>query len=271
MESFRVATLNIWNRFGPWEERLAAIRAGFASVAPDILGMQEVLRLAPGEGDGLDQGLAVAPDGWHVAYARATGERWYGNAALSRWPIVRAESFDLPRCGTDEKRSLLFAEIDAPFARVPLFVTHLNWKLDDGHVRAAQLREVVARIESIAGDVEGRRGFPAVLVGDLNAEPEADEIRYLRGLTSLDGERRVYFQDAFGLAGDGSPGFTFARKNPFAAPLREPDRRIDYILVRGRHERFAGEPIDARVCFDEPVDGTYASDHFGVVATLRVS
>jgi len=62
-----------------------------------------------------------------------------------------------------------------------------------------------------------------------------------------------------------------ARRNPFAAPLREPDRRIDYIFVRGRDERFVGEPLEARVCFDQPVDGTFPSDHFGVVATLRVA
>jgi endonuclease/exonuclease/phosphatase family metal-dependent hydrolase len=270
MQSLRVATLNIWNRFGPWEQRLAAIRAGVASVAPDILGMQEVLRLPPDEGDGLDQALAVAPAGWHIAYSRARDERWYGNAAISRWPIGRTECFELPRCGSDERRTLLFAEVEAPFARIPFFVTHLNWKLDDGETRAAQLREIVARIDAIAPDAGGG-AFPAVLVGDLNAEPEADEIRFLRGLASLGGGKRVYFQDAFALAGDGSPGFTYARRNPFAAPLREPDRRIDYVLVRGRHERFVGEPLDARVCFDEPVAGTYPSDHFGVVATLRVS
>ena len=115
-----------------------------------------------------------------------------------------------------------------------------------------------------------REAFPAVLVGDFNAEPEADEIRFLRGLTSLGGSKRVFFQDAFALAGDGSPGFTFARRNPFAAPLREPDRRIDYVFVHGRDERLRGEPLTAAVCFDAPVDGTYPSDHFGVVTDLRV-
>src|SRR5579883_1619418 len=220
MKTVRVATLNIWNRFGPWEQRLVAIRAGVAAIDPDVIGLQEVLRLEPNEGDGLDQSVAVAPAGYHVAYARAHDERWYGNAVASRWPIARAEAFELPRCGTDERRTLLYADVRAPFGSLPFFVTHLNWRFDDGHVRAAQLREIVARIDALAPPAEG--AFPAVLAGDLNAEPDADEIRFLRGLTSLGGGPRVHFQDAFALAGDGSPGFTFSRKNPFAAPLREP-------------------------------------------------
>ncbi len=267
MSALRVATLNVWNRFGPWAERLVAIRAQLGELAPDVVGLQEVLRLDRGEGDGLDQAAVLAEGfGYHTAYGRARDQRWYGNAVLSRWPIARAMQFDLPRCGTDEKRVLLFAEIDAPFGRLPLFVTHLNWKFEDGHVREAQVREIAARVEALRAP----DGFPAVLVGDFNAEPEADEIRFLRGLTSLGGERRVFFQDAFAVAGDGSPGATFARRNPFAAPLREPDRRIDYVFVHGRDERFRGEPLEARVVFDAPVGGTFASDHFGVLATLRV-
>jgi endonuclease/exonuclease/phosphatase family metal-dependent hydrolase len=266
MKRLRVATLNIWNRFGPWQERLAAIRAGVAEIDPDLLGLQEVVRLDPGVGDDLDQAALIAEGfGYHVAYSRARDERWYGNAALSRWPIARSHVFELPRGGTDERRTLLHTEIESPFGRIPFFVTHLNWKFDDGHVRAAQLREIVLRIESLAKP----DAFPAILVGDLNAEPDADEIRFLRGLTSLDSRRCVYFQDAFALSGDGSNGATYSRRNPFAAPLREPDRRIDYVLVRGRDERFRGEPIEAKVCFDAPVGGTFPSDHFGVVATLR--
>ena len=54
MSALRVATLNVWNRFGPWAERLVAIRAQLGELAPDGVGLQEVLRLDRGEGDGLD-------------------------------------------------------------------------------------------------------------------------------------------------------------------------------------------------------------------------
>ena len=47
-------------------------------------------------------------------------------------------------------------------------------------------------------------------------------------------------------------------------------RRIDYVFVRcGDH----GPTLDVSACariFDEPVDGVWASDHFGVVADLTV-
>jgi endonuclease/exonuclease/phosphatase family metal-dependent hydrolase len=269
-DTLRVATLNIWNRAGPWDERLQAIRAGMRVLQPDVIGLQEVIRLAPEFGDGLDQASAIAEGlGYEVAYGRAHDELFLGNAALSRWPIVKSHVHELPRGGTDERRTLLFAETGSPWGPLRLFVTHLNWRFDEGHVREAQVREIAARVEAV---VQGapRSDLPALLVGDFNAEPDSDEIRYLRGLTSLGASRRTYFQDAFALAGDGSPGHTFSRRNPFAAPLREPDRRIDYVLVHGAGENGRGEVVEARVCFDAPVDNTFPSDHFGVVATIRV-
>ena len=52
--------------------------------------------------------------------------------------------------------------------------------------------------------------------------------------------------------------------------LRETGSRIDYVMVRaGRH----GPTLRITACarlFDEPVDGIWASDHFGVTADLAV-
>jgi len=45
-------------------------------------------------------------------------------------------------------------------------------------------------------------------------------------------------------------------------------RRIDYVMV---HCADHGPTLDVRACernFGEPVDGVWASDHFGVVADL---
>jgi endonuclease/exonuclease/phosphatase family metal-dependent hydrolase len=264
--AFRVATLNIWNRMGPWDERLASIRAAVPGVDADVLGLQEVLKI---EGaDPFDQAALVgAGFGYHVAYGRNEESAYpMGNAILSRWPIARTEAFKLPHAGTDEHRSVLFAELDTPFGRLPVFCTHLNWKLHEGHVRELQIRFVADRIHELAST----KGLPPVLLGDLNAEPDSDEVRFLRGHTALGGPS-VYFADAFGLtagASGAAPGFTFARTNPFAAPLREPNRRIDYVFVRGPDVEGRGEPLDARVCFDQPHAGIFPSDHYGVVATI---
>ena len=64
------------------------------------------------------------------------------------------------------------------------------------------------------------------------------------------------------------PGSTFSKGNPFAEPLREPERRIDYVFSRGPDDSQRGEPRDARVCFDRPYGAGFASDHFGVIATI---
>jgi endonuclease/exonuclease/phosphatase family metal-dependent hydrolase len=109
--------------------------------------------------------------------------------------------------------------------------------------------------------------FPPIVVGDFNAEPDSDEMRYLRGLTGL-GDKCIYFADAFLVGGDGTAGVTFSKKNTFAEPLREPERRIDYVYVRGPDDAQRGEPKDAHVCFDEPHNGVFPSDHFGVIATI---
>ena len=166
-----------------------------------------------------------------------------------------------------EPRSLLFGEIEAPFGLLPVFVTHLAWRFHEGAVRQAQVLFIADKILALAP----RTGLPAILLGDFNAEAHSDEIRYLKGLTTLRRSRCVYFADAFEVAGDRSAagGATFSKRNPFAEPLREPDRRIDYVFVHRRHEDHRGEPISARVCFDAPVSGTFPTDHFGVAATLK--
>jgi endonuclease/exonuclease/phosphatase family metal-dependent hydrolase len=261
-----VVTLNLWNRFGPWPDRLAPLRAQLAELSPDLVGLQEVVK--SDDGDRLDQAALLAEGaGYHVAWVPTGPGAVWGNAVLSRWPIARTLSFPLPRGGTDEQRVLLFAEIDAPFAKVPFFVTHLNWKLHQGHVRELQVRELADRVAQLAPT----SGFPPIVCGDFNAEPESDEIRFLRGLTSLRG-KSVYFADAFVAAGGGGKGVTFSRKNPYAAAVREPERRLDYIFVRGPDADGRGDVLEARVCFDRPdAARVWPTDHFGVTAVLTVS
>jgi endonuclease/exonuclease/phosphatase family metal-dependent hydrolase len=264
MDRIRVATLNIWMRFGPWEARLVAIREGLRALAPDVIGLQEVLRATDGS---FDQAVMVSEGlGYEHVWGKASENHGtpLGNAILSRWPILRSEIVRLPNGGTDESRCLLFAEIDAPFGRLPFFCTHLNWKLHHGHVRCLQIKAIAEAVARLAPEGQS---FPPVIVGDFNAEPDSDEMRFMRGLTGLGGPN-VYFADAFHVAGDGSSGTTFSKRNPFAEVVREPERRLDYIYVRGPDDGGRGEPRDARVCFDEPALATYASDHFGVVTTI---
>lgn len=269
MDRLRVVTLNIWNRMGPWEQRFRLIREGLRALDADIVGLQEVLAF---EGESQAKAIAEAlrEDGLHyeLTFGKANelgGGVLFGNAVLSRFPITKSDVFPLPNEGTRENRSLLMTELETPAGALPFFVTHLNWKFHEGYVREAQVVEVARVIKNLAPI----RGLPPILVGDLNAEPEANEIRFLKGLGSLAG-KSFYMDDCFAHAGQGS-GITFdAVGNPFAATTREYPRRIDYILVRGPDEHGRGKPLTARVVLDRIADGIAASDHYGVYAEVSI-
>jgi endonuclease/exonuclease/phosphatase family metal-dependent hydrolase len=279
MRHLTAATLNIWNKSGPWRERLALIRRDIETLEPEILGLQEVLRLIPDTGPPpalrpeTDQATEIAAGfGYHTAYAVASGFPGglkFGNALLSRYPILEERTFKLPDLGSGETRSLLYALVDAPLGRLPVFVTHLNWKLNQGYVRLAQVAFIAERIDALVP--EGAGLLPPVLMGDFNAEPDSDEIRFLRGLHAYQG-KSAFFADAWAYGGDGSEGYTFARDNDYAAPHREYSRRIDYIFVRGPDHELRGEPVNARLAFDVPELGpsgrVWPSDHYGLVTEI---
>jgi endonuclease/exonuclease/phosphatase family metal-dependent hydrolase len=110
-------------------------------------------------------------------------------------------------------------------------------------------------------------------MGDLNARPESDEIRWLCGLTTLAG-RRVHYQDAWSRVRPNEPGWTWVADNPHTAALAflEPDRRLDYIFVTPRRRDGRGVIHDCRIVLDRPsADGVYPSDHFGVMAEIQVT
>ncbi len=95
------------------------------------------------------------------------------------------------------------------------------------------------------------------------------EIRFLKGLQSLGG-KSTYFADSFEQAGDG-PGVTFdGTRNTYAAYYHEHPRRIDYVFVRGPDTSVRGKPPLRKVVFDEPTNGVFASDHFGVLADISI-
>jgi endonuclease/exonuclease/phosphatase family metal-dependent hydrolase len=273
MQRLRIATLNIWNKSGPWPRRLGLIREELARLRPDVIGLQEVLRLGTSDGPESDQASEIADGfGYQIAFGSAADYAsglQFGNAVLSRHPIVAEQNFALPGAESGETRALLYTRISTPFGELPMFVTHLNWKLHHGSVRLAQVRFIAARIFELEPIDESK--LPAVLVGDFNADPDSDEIRCLRGLHTVEG-KSIYFADAWGYAGDGSGGFTFDRRNRFAALAHEPPRRIDYIFVRGPDRKFRGEPLETRLAFagmKPDVDGElWPSDHFGVVTEL---
>jgi endonuclease/exonuclease/phosphatase family metal-dependent hydrolase len=271
----RILTLNCWNVSSPYEERVALIRAGIAALAPDVIGLQEIIVRR----DGFDMGAEILHD---LGYASVFGAafRWneagnnlpcdgdgdaFGNLIASRWPIESSKLFTLPGVEVGERRSVVAASVASPAGRLPFLTTHFAWQLQHGFVRE---RQAIA-LAALARQWAGAGDLPPVITGDLNAEPDAAEIRYLCGLQSLAGGS-TYFQDAWRLAGDGGPGHTWDNANVYAAHCFEPSRRIDYVLVGAPDAVGRGAIESARVVLNEPREGVFPSDHFGVLADVRV-
>lgn len=258
----RVATWNIWWRFGPWEERQPRIIEELRGVDADIIALQEVWGA-----DGTDAGAVIAAElGYESTYVgllEMDRGVWFGNAVLSRWPIDSSEHRRLPPGDAgDEVRNVMRADVAGPRGTIQVFSTHLNWRFDQSHIRQQQVETITRFIRDSPA-----RDYPPVVCGDFNAQPDSDEIRTLTGLRPVsDG---VLLVDCWQSEHPGEPGLTWNNENPFVAEQLEPHRRIDYVFAGWPKARGAGRPVAAELFGATPIDGMYPSDHYGVVADLR--
>jgi endonuclease/exonuclease/phosphatase family metal-dependent hydrolase len=265
MKVLRCLTLNLWSAEPPLAERLAIIEQGIATLAPDLVALQEV-----GDWPGLtNQAVTFAErTGLHQVFAPAIAFRGghEGLAFLSRLPIATHTSVELPHASDQERRVLLSAALQLGDRQLWVHNTHLNYRLNHGKQREDQLR-------TIDGVIRSRSSDPQILLGDFNARPDSDEIRWMTGLTSLGGQR-VLYQDAWGRLHPGDPGWTWAQANPYTTRLAflQPDRRLDYIFVTPERRDGRGRILDCRIVFDQPTaTGVWASDHFGLLAEIQIA
>ncbi|MFE0800634.1 endonuclease/exonuclease/phosphatase family protein [Streptomyces sp. NPDC058812] len=270
MTRLRVLTLNVWNTRGDSAARMALINAELRRHAPDLVAFQEVL---PGQLDQLIAGTGLhGTDQSQVSMAAPPfADRYGGTAIATRWPHRVVEVLD--QRGTDAPDVpwlTLAAHVPLPDLGEVLFVAPTtSFRLDQ---EAARERQVLALSDL---DVRHRTALPTIMAGDFNADPDTAGIRYLTGRQSLAG-RSTHYHDAWEVAGAG-PGHTWSTDNPDASEdiarlVRQPrhHRRLDYVLVGSPHAHphaFA-RVLDARLVFDEPSDGVWASDHYGVVVDL---
>lgn len=277
MQALRVVTLNFWGIEPPLDRRLALAERQLRALAPDAIGMQEVRPLDGKQGPTTADHLAERL-GLHVAHGVSL--RWEkdqlrpgmdegqeGLAILSRHPILEHRVLQLPEARPTEARILLSARLHTPAGPIWFHTTHLHYRLDDGVARERQVEALDAEIRALGREATDP---PQVLCGDFNATPDSDEMRFLRGLTPLGG-RSVYFADAWAATAEPGPGWTYDRRNVYALRSREPSRRIDYVYVRGPDRSLRGEPLSARVVLDQPTDGVWPSDHFGVLAEIQAA
>ncbi|WP_433136390.1 endonuclease/exonuclease/phosphatase family protein [Actinomadura nitritigenes] len=262
--TIRVATWNVWDRYGPYREREAAIVAALREAAPDVLVLVEAwedgddsLAARLGEPLGLPHAVFGGSGSGAVPGARS------GVAVLSRWPQERTGERPLGDPGGNDGGLTVSAEVQGPRGPVHVFGVALGYKLGHSGQRQAQVRDLAAYVRETAG-----RDAPAVVAGDFNADPDSDEIRMLTGRAAV-GAPGVVFYDAWETAGDGTPGHTWSNANPWTRPVLWPDRRIDHIFSAWPRAGGAGHPVHCALLGVEPVDGVVASDHYGVLADLR--
>jgi endonuclease/exonuclease/phosphatase family metal-dependent hydrolase len=202
---------------------------------PDIVALQEV-DVRTERASGVDQadvlGRLTAMEKLFVPAMRYRGGL-YGEALLTKLPVLNVRKHSLPVPMGGEPRAVLDAELRLGdgLSSITVLATHLCHEFEENRS---------ASTEFIDRFLTADDARPFLLLGDLNARPESLPMQKLRGR----------WQDAFAKR----PAPTF--------PSMEPDRRIDYVLFRPENR---WEVIDQQV-----IVGEDASDHCPILVTIRL-
>ena len=213
-------------------ERIARV---IQSVEPDLVALQEVDEKVK-RTQAIDQPSELARlTKMHVVFGANIELQGghYGNAVLSRFPIVRHTHHLLPNIGASEQRGVIEAEITLPASEQPVLflVTHLDFRADD--------RERLASATAINDLAAKHPQKPALLAGDLNATPESKTLERFASM------------------------WTQANEKPIATvPVEQPTEQIDFILYRPH----GGWKVIETQVLDEAV----ASDHRAIFAVLEL-
>ncbi len=261
----RLLTWNLWWRFGEnWQARQPLIDDELRRSDADICAFQEVYH-EPGD-DQLDRIVEITGLSNVVASSKEGDRARFGNALLSRYPLDDPVEVRLPnRRGDQGHRSALIVDIDTSTGPLSVAATHLEWRYGASRLRQGQLDKIVVELRRRA-----ERGRVPIILGDLNATPDSDELRRLTGHAPAfepDGTPMV-FTDAWAAVGEGT-GHTWTRDNPNSVDAAFPRRRLDHVLIGWPRPRPTFNPLSAHLIGTSPgPDGVYPSDHYGVVVSV---
>jgi endonuclease/exonuclease/phosphatase family metal-dependent hydrolase len=260
--TMRVVTWNVWGRYGNWRERQAGIEETLAMAAPDVVCLVESWSGPDGSQPELVAGRLGFEHSLFVGDWQQ--EDWVsGLGLISRWPVTVHERRALRGEEGDGAGDALFAFVEGDRGPIQLFAVTLDYPLGASRARQAQVRELAGFIQEVS-----RRRHPIIVCGDFNAGPDADELRMLTGRSAAAAPGLVFY-DAWEIAGDGTPGYTWSNRNPLAAVAMFPDRRFDYVLSAWPRPGAVGHPTHCQRLGVLPADQPQLSDHYGVVADLR--
>jgi endonuclease/exonuclease/phosphatase family metal-dependent hydrolase len=234
----RVLTYNIHHGEGAdGKLDLPRIAGVIAGQKPDLVALQEV-DVKTRRTSSVDQVAELAKlTRMHAAFGKAIafqgGE--YGNAVLSRFPIRAAQTHPLPAKAGSEKRCAL-AVVVRPWGDAGPDLTFASTHLDHLRGEGDRLAQAAEILRVLTGENDARA---MVLAGDLNATPGSETLKRFT----------AKWKDAG--AETGGP----------TIPSDEPNRRIDYVLLRPG----AAWHVNETQVLAEPV----ASDHRPVLAVLE--
>lgn len=257
----RVVTYNVLAvQYADGDARYQRIAEGLRELDADVIALQELP---------VARTRDLVGEGYELAPHPHTDRDGIGACLASRYPIRAVHTVDLhvtPRSTEFAWAGGVVVELETPMGSVVVVHHKPNWAIGWEHEREAQAVAVARFADRYPADA------PVVLLGDLDAAPDAASIRFLTGKQSLDGVSTCY-QDAWSACRGQLDGFTFTPENPLVCngdmPL-DPGRRIDYVLVRCGTHGPALRVADCRRVFDRPHRGRWCSDHFGVLADLQL-
>ncbi len=262
----RVTTLNLLTlKDADGQRRQECVRRALPKLRPDLIALQEVTR-----GPDFDQARYLLGPDFTIVDLPGRSPSYAGECLASRWPLGGITTLDENIVDVAARATAVAAEVLVPPPLGPLLAVHHRgtYELQLEHVREQQVLATARFVEDLVAD---RPDLPVVLLGDLNADPRAASIRFLTGRQALAGAS-VRYEDAWEAVHPDEPGHTFSPRNPLVRAGQMPlerGRRIDYVLIRSGSHGPLLDVADCRLIFDEPVDGIWASDHFGVLADLR--
>ena len=209
---------------------------------PDLVALQEVDVHTRRTGVTVNQAkelAALTGMEWYFTKAIDVEGGEYGDAVLSRLPILESRRYALPVAPnvSGEFRTVAMIRVNKDGKAFYFAGTHLDHLVqeDSRLLQAAALKKIVAELD-----------LPLILGGDFNAVPESETIGMIRSFMNLG----------------------CLQQCPLTFPSDKPVKTIDYIMTAPVNA-FSVDRYTAAIGYNAEKK-EYASDHRPVIALIRI-